>query len=140
MKKHDTNTFPPTLAVDNRVWTKDGYKGHGPPEGPRVDITGNQGGTVVKTDKPYSTMDHLLYTVRWDKGQVSKHYEKDLFCIGPYQSRAEFEGAIKPTGDVELTVGPARGFRSARFELEYGGKIQIASVQNRKLWSECIDL
>ena len=137
--RQDTDTFPPTLAVDNRVWTENGYQNHGPQEGPKVNIAGTQGGTIVKLEKPYGTMDQLLYTVRWDNGQVSKHYEKELFCIGPFQSRAEYEGAIKPIGDIELTVGPAGGFRSARFELEYDGEIQKANVQNRKLWLECIE-
>jgi hypothetical protein len=43
-------------------------------EGPKIDIAPNMGGTITGTEKPYLTMDQLLYTVRWDNGQVSKHY------------------------------------------------------------------
>src|SRR5271170_5081768 len=106
-------TFPPTLIVGNRVWSEHGYDNHGPNEGPKVDISPRQAGTITAVDKPYSTMDQLLYSVRWDGGQVSRHYESELFCIGPFQSRTKFEEAIKPEGIVELTVGPGDGFRSA---------------------------
>jgi hypothetical protein len=131
--------FPPTLAAGSRVWTEHGFQGLGPREGPKVDIAANQGGTIAHTEKPDHTRDQLLYVVRWDNGQVSKHYDKDLFCIGHFQCRAEFEAAIKPTGDVRLTVGPAGGFRNAEFELEYDGHAQTAEVDDRWLWFECIE-
>ncbi|HUA82430.1 MAG TPA: hypothetical protein VMB85_01125 [Bryobacteraceae bacterium] len=83
-------------------------------------------------------MDQLLYTVRWDNGQTSKHYGKELFCIGRFQSRTEFEQAIKPIGDVELIVGPAGGIKSARFQINYDGQLQTAEV-DRRLWLECIE-
>ena len=131
--------FPPTLAAGNRVWTDHGFQDHGPSEGPRVDIAANQGGIVTHTEKPYHTMDQLLYVVRWDNGEVSKHYDKELFCIGHFQNRGDFEAAIRPTGEVSLTVGPAGGFRNAEFELEYDGHAQTAEVTDRRLWLECIE-
>jgi hypothetical protein len=136
MKRRDSHTFPPTLIVGNRVWTKQGYPDHGPLEGPKVDIAPNQGGTIAAVHETYYSS---LYEVRWDNGQVSKHYERELFCIGRFQRRAEFERAIKPTGAVELTVGPRDGFREARFEVEYDGQHQTAEVDDRRLWLECIE-
>jgi hypothetical protein len=77
--------------------------------------------------------------VRWDDGQVSKHYSGKLFCIGRFQSRAEFEQAIKPAGVAELTVGPAGGFRHARLELEYDGKYQTVELYDGAFWQECVE-
>jgi hypothetical protein len=108
-------------------------------EGPKIDIPPKQGGTLSATHKPYYTMDQLLYTVRWDNGQVSKHYSRELFCIGRFQSWAEFEKAVKVTGAVELTVVLAGGFRSVRFELEYDGQPQTAELLDRDLWLRCIE-
>jgi hypothetical protein len=85
--------FPPPLIVGNRVWTVEGYHHHGP-KGLKVDIAPNQGGTIIGTEKPYYTMDQMLYKVHWDNGQLSKHYYKGLFCIGRLQNRAEFDEAI----------------------------------------------
>jgi len=139
VERRDIRTFPPALIVGNRVWTDHGYQNHGPLEGPKVDIAPDQGGTITAVEKPYHTMDHVLYAVRWDNEQVSKHYEKELFCIGRFQSRKEFEKAITPIGTAELTVGPAGGFRNARFEVEYDGQPQTAEVQDRRLWLECVE-
>ena len=36
----------------------------------------------MAVEKPYMTYDFLLYTVKWDQGEVSKHYEKDLIPLG----------------------------------------------------------
>jgi hypothetical protein len=139
VERRDIQKFPPALIVGSRVWTDQGYQNHGPLEGPKVDIAPGQSGTITAVEKPYLTMDHLLYAVRWDNGQVSKHYSKELFCIGPFQNRGEFEKAINPTGTVELTVGPAGGFRNARFDLEYNGQSQTAEVADRRLWLECVE-
>jgi hypothetical protein len=139
MELQDTQTFPPELIVGSRVWTELGYRDHGPIEGPKVEIVPRQGGTISHVVKPYYTMDRLLYTVCWDNGLVSKHYENELFCIGRFRNRVEFEMAIKPKGEVELTVGPAGGFRNARFEVEYDGQVQTAEVHDRRLWLECIE-
>jgi hypothetical protein len=135
----ESQTFPPTLVVGSRVWTSNGYNDHGPVDGPKIDIAPNQGGTITATQKPYFTMDDLLYSVRWDNGQESKHYYRELFSIGRFQSRVEFEQAIKPFGVAELTLGPAGGFRHARFELEYDGKHQTVEIYNRDLWIECVE-
>lgn len=49
------------------------------------------------------------------------------------------EQATNPTEEVELTVGPAGGFRSARLELEYDGRSQIVETHDRALWLQCIE-
>ncbi|MGB8032181.1 MAG: hypothetical protein WCF30_21230 [Terracidiphilus sp.] len=138
----DSRKFPPRLIVGNRVWTETGYRQHGPENGPKIDIAPNQGGTITSCQENGYTriLGDLLHTVRWDDGQVSKHYSKDLFCIGRFQTRADFEQAINPTGTVELTVGPAGGFRHVRFELEYDGKREKAELYNRDFWYDCVEL
>jgi hypothetical protein len=140
MEKQDTQTFPPRLIVGNRVWTDQGYQDHGPLEGPRVDVDANQGGTITDVqERSQFVSGYVLYAVRWDNGQVSRHYENELFCIGHLKDRSSFEAAIKPKGPIELTVGPSSGFRSARFELDYDGQPQVADVHDRRLWLECIE-
>lgn len=54
---------------------------------------------------PLGTMDQLLYAVRWDIGQTSKHYANDLFCIGRFETLEEFNAAIIPHEPVQLTLG-----------------------------------
>jgi hypothetical protein len=110
--------FPPLLDVGSRVWTGRGYTDHGPLERPRVSIEPQTGGTVTAIERPYSTIESLLYTVQWDNGQISKHYSNGLFCIGRFHSLLEFEAAIRFTGPVELTVGPQGGFRHAKLCVE----------------------
>jgi len=138
-KQNIQQTFPPTLIAGNRVWTERGYQNHGPREGPKIDVASNQGGTITDVHERQFITGYVLYAVRWDNGQVSKHYDNELFCIGSSQDRAEFESAIKPTETVELTVGPAGGFRKARLELEYDGQPQTAEVQDRRLWLEYVE-
>jgi hypothetical protein len=130
--------FPPPLTIGSRVWTESGYFDHGPMEGPKVNIAPRIGGVVVGSEKPYYTMDQLLYTVRWDNGQVSKHYLKELFCIGRFKTRAEFEAAIKFEGDIQLTVGPQGGFREALMCVNYDGATQQGRLtqQDRDSWVE----
>ncbi len=113
---------------------------HGPEYGPKVDIAPNQGGTITASEENGYTriIGDLLHTVHWDDGQLSKHYSKELFCIGRFESRTEFEQAIKPTGVAELTVGPAGGFRHVRLELEYDGKRQTAELRDGVFWHECV--
>lgn len=139
MEQQNARNFPPRVAVGNRVWTDHGYQNHGPQEGPKVDIAPSQGGTITDAQKPYYTYDFLLYTVRWDNGQVSKHYGKELLPIDRFQNRAEFEAAIRPQGNVELTVGPGGGFRQVEFALEYDGQAQTASLTDQHLWRECVE-
>lgn len=78
--------FPPPLAADVRVWTEHGYDNYGPLEGLKVNIARRQGGVITAAEQPYRTMDQLLYIVRWDNGQTSKHYAKGLFCVGRFQT------------------------------------------------------
>jgi hypothetical protein len=127
-------------TVGSRVWTESGYPDHGPMEGPKVDVAPRQGGTVTDCREAYRTVTgNLLYTVKWDNGQLSMHYRKELMPIGPFQNRAEFEKAIKPHGSVELTVGPGDGFRFVRVELEYDGEIQSVETDDGHLWRECVE-
>jgi hypothetical protein len=131
--------FPPPLTIGNRVWTIGGYYDHGPLDGPKTDIVPNMGGTITATESPYHSSDSLLYTIHWDNGQISKHYANGLFCIGRFQTRSEFEAAIKLSGPVELTVGPQGGFRHARVRVEYDGHPQEAEIHDRSLWIGCVE-
>lgn len=133
--------FPPRLTVGNRVWTATGYRDHGPENGPKVDIGPNQGGTITASQENEYTriIGDLLITVQWDDGQVSKHYSGGLFCIGRFQTRAEYEEAIQPVGPVELTVGPAGGFRHARLEVEYDGRRQAIELYSGDLWRQLLE-
>jgi len=141
MDMREIPTFPPRLIVGNRVWTKTGYRDHGPEFGPKIDIAPNQGGTITASQETEYTkiIGDSLHTVRWDNGQVSKHYSGKLFCIGRFHSRADFEQAIKPTGVAELTVGPGGGFRHVRLALEYDGKHQSVELYNGIFWQECVE-
>jgi len=134
-------TFPPRLIVGNRVWTTSGYRDHGPEYGPKVDIAPNQGGTITASQENAYTkiIGDLLHTVLWDNGQVSKHYPKEILCVGRFKSRREFEDAIQPTGVAELTVGPAGGFRHVRLELEYDGKQQSVELSDGVFWQEFVE-
>jgi hypothetical protein len=141
IEQRESPTFPPRLIVGNRVWTASGYRDHGPEYGPKVNIAPNQGGTITASQENSYTrlLGDLLLTVRWDDGQVSKHYSGKLFCIGRFQSRTEFDQAIKPVGVAELTVGPAGGFRHALLELEYDGKYQTVELYDGAFWQECVE-
>jgi len=140
MEKREIPDFPPRLIVGNRVWTTTGYRDHGPESGPKVDIAPNQGGTIAASQENSYTniIGDLLHTVQWDNGQVSKHYSSKLFCVGRFQSRTDFELAIKPAGVAELTIGPAGGFRRVRLELEYDGSHQTVELHDRVFWEECL--
>lgn len=116
--------FPPPLIKGNRVWSNNGYFDHGPMEGPKITIAPKVSGIIANTEKPYYTMDHLLYTICWVNGQVSKHYANGLFCIGRFETLSEFEAAIGFEGEVELTVGPQGGFRGVQLQVKYDGMSQ----------------
>lgn len=132
-----TTTFPPPLAVGSRVWTEDGYYDHGPLEGPKVNIPRRTGGVITNTERPYYTMDHVLYTVQWDNGQLSKHYSTGLFCIGRFQTRTEFEAAIQFVGEIHLTLGPRRGFKGVQMRVQYDGTSMDGRLykDDRDLWN-----
>jgi len=133
--------FPPALTVGSRVWTEHGYHDHGPLEGPKVNIARRQGGVITATEKPYYTMDHLLYTVHWYHGQNSKHYAKGLFCIGRFQTRKEFEAAIQFEGDIHVTLGPQGGFRGAEMKVCYDGTSMDGRLyqEDRDLWLDLLE-
>ena len=131
--------FPPALSIGCRVWTELGYIDHGPYDGSKITIPPKQGGKITATQKPYYSMDDLLYTVQWDNGQVSKHYARELFRIGRFQSRVEFEQAIEPVGPAEITVGPKGGFRHAKLELVYDGNRQKVEIFDRDTWVRLIE-
>jgi hypothetical protein len=133
--------FPPPLIVGARVWSGNGYRDHGPLDGPKVDIPRRIGGVVRKTEKPYMTYDHLLYTVEWDNGQVSKHYAPSLFCIGRFQTKNEFEAAIRLEGDIHLTVGPQGGFKGVTLSVNYDGQRVAGRLyqRDRDLWADFLE-
>jgi len=130
--------FPPHLAVNARVWTEHGFHDHGLQEGPRVSIPPKQSGAVAAAEQPYRTIDFLLYTVRWDNGQVSKHYYKELLCIGRFQNRKGFEAAIRFIGEIHVTQGPQGGFRHAEMQVEYDGTLMSGRFdqEDRSTWND----
>lgn len=132
--------FPPRLSVGSRVWSGDGYREHGPMEGPKVNIAVQIGGTVTAVTGSYMTMDNLLYAVRWDDGTTSKHYANGLTCIGRFQSLTEFDAAIQIEGPIEVTVGPQGGFREAKFTLIYDGRRGAVRLGqgDRDVWNRCV--
>ena len=136
-----SSTFPPPLLVGSRVWITHGYCGHGPIDGPKVDIPPNLGGTIESTSKPYYTVDQLLYAVYWDNRQTSKHYANDLFCIGRFKTLEEFNAAIVPHEPVQVTLGPQGGFREARLAVTYDGRTQDTQLLqgDRKLWISSVE-
>lgn len=85
MEERARQAFPPTLIVGNRVWTVAGYHDHGPIEGPKVDIAPNQGGTIAAIQKPYYTIDHLLYTVLWITGSCQSTTTKSCSVLGGFK-------------------------------------------------------
>ncbi len=130
--------FPPPLTVGNRVWTTHGYRHHGPFEGAKVDIAPKMGGVITTMERPVPMVDSMLYTVEWDNGQTSKHDANGLFCIGRFQTRAEFEAAIKFAGPVELTLGSKGEFHHVKIALEYDGQPQEVELSDRGLWLDCL--
>lgn len=131
--------FPPAIEKGCRVWTEYGYHQHGPVDGPKQDIMGPQAGEVTGTEKPYYTMDQLLYSVLWDNGQTSKHYYQELFSIGRFNTRAEFEAAFKLKGEITMKVGPRGGFRSITFHVEYDGRLIEWETRDRGVWKGVIE-
>ncbi len=126
--------FPPPIGVGTRVWSP-GYREHGPLEGPTVNIPAGLGGTIVGTTKPWMTMDQLLYDVRWDNGQTSRHYGNGLSNIGRFATLEEYRAAIVPEGPVELTLGPKGGFRHVKMTAIYDGQACVVDSTDRAIWS-----
>jgi len=130
--------FPPVLENGTRVWTETGYPDHGPLEGPKQDIPGPQGGTVVAINKPWLTMDQLLYTIQWDSGHESKHYGGKLCSIGRFRTRLQFEDASRVVS-LDVVVGPKGGFRSARYSVEYDGNRISGQTFSREDWRDVLE-
>jgi hypothetical protein len=111
--------------------------------GRRSQSRGIPGGAVVATERTYSTIDELLYTVQWDTGQTSKHYFKQLFCIGDFTNLKAFEDAVATTsGTAELILGPQGGFRMMRADLVLADGsswgLELFEGQ-RRLWEEILE-
>ena len=126
-------TFP---RVGARVWALWGLHDHGPAEGPKVSVGENTGGTVIRTEQPYRTMDMLLYVVRWDTGEETKHYFKELLVIGPFGSMDEFRSAVAQGEQPRLVLGPQGGFRGFTMVVQKDGRprrVELAQEQGH-LW------
>ena len=116
-------TFP---KVGYRVWTIHGLHQHGPAEGPKTDVPADTGGVIVGTEKPYYTVDSLLYVVQWQTGQQTKHYLKELLCIGQFESLREFGQALLSHGEKpRLTIGPQGGFREFSMQVRMGDSLLL---------------
>jgi hypothetical protein len=126
-------TFP---RVGARVWALCGLHDHGPAEGPKSSVGADTGGTVIRTEQPYRTMDLLLYVVRWDTGEETKHYFKELLVIGPFGSMDEFRSAVVQGEQPRLVLGPQGGFRAFKMVVRKGGlPLRVELVQEQgHLW------
>ena len=132
--------FPPTLSVGNRVWSDLGYIDHGPVDGTKINIPASLGGMIVGIEKPYMTMDHFLYVIRWDNEQVSRHYDNKMLCIGRFATRDDFEAALVFHGNIQIVVGPQGGFREAHMQVSYDSSLQKIHLHrdSRQLWIDCL--
>ena len=110
-------------AIGKRVWTERGFPNHGQLGGATTSVPPATLGEIVATERPYSTMDMLLYTVRWQSGQTTKHYSKHLFCIGAFQSLPPFLDAVRTARNPRLLKGPRGGF------LEFTAEILVDGVR-----------
>lgn len=122
--------------IGSRIWTIEELKQHGPFDGPKTDVPANIGGTVVGTERPYYTMDNLLYIVKWDSGQQTKHYLSELFVIGPFQTLDEFDESLKYGKNAKLVVGPQGGFREFSMSLNYSTMARSIKLykEQRGIW------
>lgn len=131
--------FPPMLEIGSRVWLDRSYARHQEPGPPNTAMALLRGGKVIDTEKPFVTMDQLLYAVKWDDGQISKHYAGELFCTGTFGTYAEFEAAIELEGEITLTHGPRGGFREALIPMKFDGSSQKVRLTDRYLWVNCLE-
>lgn len=105
------------LITGNRVWTIRGYDQHGQTPGSKVDVPPNIGGTVICVEQRIC----YLYVVKWDTGQITKHYSNELFSIGLFQNINDLEVALRSGKNGKLTLGPAGGFRGFILTIHYNG-------------------
>ena len=117
--------------VRKRVWTVSGFPQHGQYDGPKTDVPANTGGTIIREEQPYQTMDSLLYVVRWDSGEITKHYDSELFCIGQFQTLSDLEAALPFSEVGELLVGPGGRFRGFTLQVSKDSFITLAQHQRR---------
>jgi hypothetical protein len=114
-------TFP---DVGRRVWTVHGLQDHGPIDGPKTSVPANTGGVIVDATSADPGMDNLLYTVKWDTGQYTKHYFRELLCIGEFQTLADFKQALRDGGEsAKRTLGPQGGFREFSMSIRHGNRL-----------------
>jgi hypothetical protein len=101
-----------------RVWAQAGFRDHGYEN---VSVPPMTGGVVISTSRQYLTVDLMLYTVKWDTGQQSVHYPKELCSLGTARSLTEFEDSIMAEADhAEIILGPSGGDRGAKIFLKSG--------------------
>jgi hypothetical protein len=110
-----------SIDKGKRVWSY-GYTNHGPIDGAKINIPGNIGGEIIFFTRPFSTMDHFLYEVKWDSGHTSKHYFKDLEPIGWCKDWSEYETVLSTGRNAKLTLGPLKGFRKFEMIIQFNGK------------------
>ena len=97
-------------------------------------VTGERYGAVVATEKPYTTMDQLLYTIRWDDGEVIKLYESAFMSLGPFQTVSEYQAAIRGSAaQPKLTLGPQGGFRGFEMTVQWEGATLRAFYGQREV-------
>lgn len=98
-------------------------------------VTGDKHGSVVEIEQPYMTMDQLLYTIRWDDGLIAKIYCEEFVALGPFETLAEFQNAIRQSADAaKLTLGPNGGFRDFEMAVQYDGAVLSARYGTRDGW------
>jgi hypothetical protein len=94
--------------------------------------TGDRHGSVTATEKPYVTMDQLLYTIRWDDGETVKLYYESFVALGHFQTLGEFQTAIRASASgAKLTLGPKGGFRAFEMTVQRDGVTLSARYGSR---------
>jgi hypothetical protein len=116
-----------SLEIGKRVWSFSGYVNHGPIDGAKINIPANTGGKITSVSRPYSTMDHFLYQISWDSGEISKHYFSELDPIGICSHIDEYEVLLKQGKNAKLVIGPQGGFK--RFEMTIHFKDQDYEIR-----------
>lgn len=120
--------------INYRVWSNTGYPNHGPTH---VSIPPDIFGSVLKIeDKPGGD----LYSIRWDNDQQSKHYLKDLFCIGNCKDLAEFENLIRLGKNGKLISGPKGGLVEFCIDIEQNNyKYQFKSLEYDNIYKRFLE-
>jgi hypothetical protein len=130
-----------SIDKGKRVWSK-GYPNHGPLDGAKIDIATNIGGTIVAFSRPYSTMDFQLYEVKWDSGQTSKHYYKELQPIGTCKNWDDYEEILSTGENAKVIFGPRGGFKKFEMIIKYDGIKHLISLDSEQSshWQEILDI